>query len=94
MVQAVSFIEGQPVSGLLHLRDPAPDGGVPNNWQSKFGGPAWQYDEQTGQYFLTLFDQTQADLNWENEEVRKAVRDMIKFWAEKEWMASEWTSLT
>ncbi|MDT0122570.1 alpha,alpha-phosphotrehalase [Paenibacillus sp. RRE4] len=64
-------------------RDPAPDGGVPNNWQSKFGGPAWQYDEQTGQYYLTLFDQTQADLNWENEEVRKAVRDMIKFWAEK-----------
>ncbi|MCK6073759.1 alpha,alpha-phosphotrehalase [Paenibacillus silvae] len=64
-------------------RDPASDGGVPNNWQSKFGGPAWQYDEQTGQYFLTLFDQTQADLNWENEEVRRAVRDMIKFWAEK-----------
>jgi trehalose-6-phosphate hydrolase len=64
-------------------RDPAPDGGVPNNWQSKFGGPAWQYDKQTGQYYLTLFDRTQADLNWENEEVRKAVRDMIKFWAEK-----------
>ncbi|WP_340029725.1 alpha,alpha-phosphotrehalase [Paenibacillus sp. FSL H7-0940] len=64
-------------------KDPAPDGGVPNNWQSKFGGPAWQFDEQTGQYFLTLFDKTQADLNWENEEVRKAVRDMIKFWAEK-----------
>lgn len=64
-------------------KDPAPDGGVPNNWQSKFGGPAWQYDEQTGQYFLTLFDKTQADLNWENEQVRKAVRDMIKFWAEK-----------
>ncbi|MGE6666757.1 alpha,alpha-phosphotrehalase [Paenibacillus xylanexedens] len=64
-------------------KDPAPDGGVPNNWQSKFGGPAWQFDEQTRQYFLTLFDKTQADLNWENEEVRKAVRDMIKFWAEK-----------
>lgn len=64
-------------------KDPAPDGGVPNNWQSKFGGPAWQYDEQTGQYFLTLFDKTQADLNWENEDVRKAVRKMIKFWAEK-----------
>lgn len=64
-------------------KDPAPDGGVPNNWQSKFGGPAWQYDEQTGQYFLTLFDKTQADLNWENEQVRQEVRDMIKFWAEK-----------
>ncbi|MCG7376652.1 alpha,alpha-phosphotrehalase [Paenibacillus sp. ACRSA] len=64
-------------------KDPAPDGGLPNNWQSKFGGPAWQYDEHTGQYFLTLFDKTQADLNWENEQVRKAVRDMIKFWADK-----------
>ncbi|CAH1216332.1 alpha,alpha-phosphotrehalase [Paenibacillus sp. JJ-223] len=64
-------------------RDPAPDGGVPNNWQSKFGGPAWQYDEQTGQYFLTLFDKTQADLNWENEQVRSEVRKMLKFWADK-----------
>lgn len=64
-------------------RDPAPDGGVPNNWQSKFGGPAWQYDENTGQYFLTLFDKTQADLNWENEKVREEVIKMLTFWAEK-----------
>lgn len=64
-------------------KDPAPDGGVPNNWQSKFGGSAWQYDEGTQQYFLTLFDKTQADLNWENEQVRKEVIDLLKFWAEK-----------
>lgn len=64
-------------------RDPAPDGGVPNNWQSKFGGPAWQYDEATGQYFLTLFDKTQADLNWENEKVREEVVKLLMFWAEK-----------
>ncbi|MCE3201022.1 alpha,alpha-phosphotrehalase [Paenibacillus sonchi] len=64
-------------------RDPAPDGGVPNNWQSKFGGPAWQFDETTGQYFLTLFDKTQADLNWENEQVRQEVADLMIFWAEK-----------
>ncbi|KWX85073.1 trehalose-6-phosphate hydrolase [Paenibacillus riograndensis] len=64
-------------------RDPAPDGGVPNNWQAKFGGPAWQFDETTGQYFLTLFDKTQADLNWENEQVRQEVADLMIFWAEK-----------
>lgn len=64
-------------------RDPAEDGGPPNNWQSKFGGPAWQYDEGTGQYYLTLFDKTQADLNWENEKVRAEVVDILTFWAEK-----------
>ncbi|UTR06916.1 alpha,alpha-phosphotrehalase [Alkalihalobacillus sp. LMS6] len=64
-------------------RDPADDGGVPNNWQSKFGGPAWQYDENSGQYYLTLFDKTQADLNWENPEVREELADVVKFWADK-----------
>ncbi|MCP3796473.1 alpha,alpha-phosphotrehalase [Paenibacillus sp. CH40] len=64
-------------------RDPAPDGGPPNNWVSKFGGPAWQYDEATGQYFLTLFDKTQADLNWENPNVRQEVVNLLEFWAEK-----------
>lgn len=64
-------------------RDPGPDGGLPNNWQSKFGGPAWQWEEATGQYFLTLFDKTQADLNWENPKVRQEVADLMSFWAEK-----------
>ncbi|QUL53219.1 alpha,alpha-phosphotrehalase [Paenibacillus tritici] len=64
-------------------RDPAPGGGLPNNWQSKFGGPAWQFDEASGQYYLTLFDKTQADLNWENEQVRQAVNEMMLFWARK-----------
>ena len=64
-------------------RDPAPGGGVPNNWQSKFGGSAWQYDEATGQYFLALFDKTQADLNWENEKVRQEAADLMRFWADK-----------
>lgn len=64
-------------------RDSTEDGGPPNNWQSKFGGPAWQYDEGTGQYYLTLFDKTQADLNWENEKVRAEVVDILKFWADK-----------
>ncbi|MBU8907979.1 alpha,alpha-phosphotrehalase [Desertibacillus haloalkaliphilus] len=59
------------------------DGGEPTNWESKFGGSAWQYDEATGQYYLHLFDVTQADLNWENEDVRKKVYEMMTFWFEK-----------
>ncbi|MGE8055699.1 alpha,alpha-phosphotrehalase [Bacillus mycoides] len=54
-----------------------------NNWQSKFGGSAWKHDEKTGQYFLHLFDETQADLNWENEKLREEVYDMMRFWLEK-----------
>ncbi|MCQ6569207.1 alpha,alpha-phosphotrehalase [Bacillus mycoides] len=54
-----------------------------NNWQSKFGGSAWKYDEKTGQYFLHLFDETQADLNWGNEKLREEVYDMMRFWLEK-----------
>lgn len=59
------------------------DGGPPNNWQSKFGGSAWGYDEFTDQYYLHLFDKTQADLNWESEAVRKELATMMCFWAEK-----------
>ncbi|MGP4107522.1 alpha,alpha-phosphotrehalase [Virgibacillus sp. L01] len=61
----------------------APEGGVPNNWQSKFGGSAWQYDEKTNQYYLHLFDQTQADLNWENDQLREELYEMMRFWAKK-----------
>ncbi|AKG34386.1 alpha,alpha-phosphotrehalase [Paenibacillus durus] len=64
-------------------RDPKPDGSAPNNWQSKFGGSAWQFDEGTGQYFLTLFDKTQADLNWENPKVREEIYNLMSFWANK-----------
>lgn len=63
-------------------KDPV-EGKEPNNWQSKFGGSAWQFDENTGQYYLHLFDVTQADVNWENPRVRKALIDVIRFWAEK-----------
>ncbi|MCE4050913.1 alpha,alpha-phosphotrehalase [Bacillus sp. Au-Bac7] len=64
-------------------KDGKEDGSAPNNWQSKFGGNAWQYDEKTGQYYLHLFDVTQADLNWENEEVRHKIYEMMNFWFEK-----------
>ncbi|MFD2923572.1 alpha,alpha-phosphotrehalase [Halobacillus naozhouensis] len=63
-------------------KDPV-DGGPPTNWQSKFGGNAWGYDEQTNQYYLHLFDVTQADLNWENPEVREKIYEMMRFWGEK-----------
>ncbi|MFB2863813.1 alpha,alpha-phosphotrehalase [Aeromonas sp. MdU4] len=63
-------------------RDPV-DGGVPNNWQSKFGGSAWELDEITGQYYLHLFAREQADLNWENSAVRAEVKNIIHFWAKK-----------
>ncbi|GAE37013.1 alpha,alpha-phosphotrehalase [Halalkalibacter akibai] len=63
-------------------KDPV-DGKEPTNWVSKFGGNAWKLDEKTGQYYLHLFDVTQADLNWENETLRKHVYDMMHFWFEK-----------
>lgn len=64
-------------------KDPKEDGSEPTNWESKFGGNAWQYDEATGQYYLHLFDVTQADLNWENEDLRRKVYDMMEFWFKK-----------
>ncbi|MFC0190255.1 alpha,alpha-phosphotrehalase [Fictibacillus aquaticus] len=64
-------------------KEPGQDGKEPTNWISKFGGPAWQLDEKTGEYYLHLFDVTQADLNWENEKLRKEVYDMMTFWFEK-----------
>lgn len=56
------------------------DGQPPTNWESKFGGNAWQLDSMTNQYYLRLFDVTQADLNWENEKLRKEIYDMINYW--------------
>ena len=64
-------------------KDGKEDGREPTNWQSKFGGNAWQYDEKTGQYYLHLFDVTQADLNWENEKLRDEIYKMMQFWFEK-----------
>ena len=64
-------------------RDPAPDGGVPNNWLSQFGGSAWQLDEATGQYYLHSYDVKQADLNWRNPAVREAVYAAMRFWFDR-----------
>ncbi|MGG3562185.1 alpha-glucosidase [Neobacillus rhizosphaerae] len=58
-------------------------GKEPNNWESIFGGSAWKYDEQTDQYFMHIFSKKQPDLNWENEEVRKALYEMVNWWLDK-----------
>lgn len=56
----------------------------PNNWRSIFGGPAWEWDEATQEYYLHLFCVEQPDLNWENEQVRQTVyTDVMEFWLEK-----------
>ena len=55
----------------------------PTNWGSKFGGNAWEYVEELESYYLHLFDRTQADLNWENPEVREEIYKVVKFWLDK-----------
>lgn len=64
-------------------RDPAEDGGAPNHWQSVFGGSAWEYVPERGQYYLHFFAKEQPDLNWENETAREEIFDIIRFWNEK-----------
>jgi alpha-glucosidase len=64
-------------------RDPAPDGGPPNNWVSVFGGSPWEWDAKTGQYYLHSFFKQQPDLNWRNPEVRRAIHDVMRFWLDR-----------
>jgi len=64
-------------------RDPAPDGGPPNNWLSHFGGPAWTFDEKTGQYYLHQFVKQQPDLNYRNPDVVTAILDVMRFWLDR-----------
>lgn len=65
-------------------RDPAPDGGPPNNWISAFkGAPAWTLDEASGQYYLHSFLAEQPDLNWSNPEVEAAMHDTLRFWLDR-----------
>ena len=64
-------------------RDPAPGGGPPNNWLSFFGGPAWTYDEKTGQYYMHQFVSQQPELNYRNPEVVAAMLDAMRFWLDR-----------
>lgn len=64
------------------FRDGAPDA-PPTNWESKFGGNAWEYVPHLKKWYLHLFDVTQADLNWENPKVREELKDVLRFWKAK-----------
>ena len=72
-----------PKSDWYIWRDPKPDGSAPNNWRSIFGGSAWTWCEERQQYYLHTFAEAQPDLNWENPEVRNALRDVALFWENK-----------
>ena len=77
-------LAGDPVYQDYYIFRPArPDGSAPTDWQSKFGGSAWEYAPQVGKYYLHLFDKTQADLNWENPAVRREVQQIVRFWMDK-----------
>lgn len=65
---------------FFYLRKAKPDGSLPNNWQSKFGGPAWAKFGDTDYYYLHLYDPSQADLDWHNPDVRHEVFKVINFW--------------
>jgi len=64
-------------------KDANEDGGLPNNWESFFAGPAWEWDEATGQYYLHQFLEKQPDLNWRNPEVRQAMYAVLCYWLDK-----------
>jgi len=64
-------------------RDPAPGGGPPNNWICDFGGPAWEWDEPTGQYYYHAMLREQPDLNWRNPALKAAMLDAMRFWFDR-----------
>lgn len=67
----------------FYLRPAKADGSLPTNWQSKFGGPAWEKFGDTDLYYLHLYDKTQADLDWHNPDVRAEAAKIVNFWKEK-----------
>ena len=67
----------------FYLRPAKADGSLPTNWQSKFGGPAWEKFGDTDLYYLHLYDKTQADLDWHNPDVRAEATKIVNFWKEK-----------
>ncbi len=72
-----------PRPGAEPARPGAEPGAEPTNWESAFSGPAWTYDEASGEYYLHLFSPKQPDLNWENPEVRQAVYAMMNWWVDR-----------
>lgn len=77
-------LEGNPFYQDFYFIRPAKSNGeLPTNWESKFGGPAWEKFGDTDKYYLHLYDVSQADLNWRNPEVRKELFKIVEFWLEK-----------
>jgi alpha-glucosidase len=68
---------------LYLWRDPAPDGGPPNNWLSVFGGPAWTLDPERGRYYSHAYLREQPDLDWRNPELREAMLGVLRFWLDR-----------
>ncbi|UCZ53928.1 alpha-glucosidase [Bacillus shivajii] len=66
-----------------YIWHPGKNGKEPNNWESIFGGSAWEYDEKTEEYFMHVFSRKQPDLNWENPDVRRDLYDMVNWWLDK-----------
>lgn len=66
-----------------YIWHPGKNGKAPNNWESIFGGSAWEYDEKTGEYYMHVFASKQPDLNWENPEVRHDLYKMVNWWLDK-----------
>jgi len=64
-------------------RDAKPDGSPPNNWESEFGGPAWTFDDLTGQYYYHAYLKEQPDLNWRRPDVERAMCDVLRFWFDR-----------
>lgn len=84
--QALNAAPGSPERDRFIFRD-APAGALPNNWESVFGGPMWTRtaapDGSPGQAYLHIFDSSQPDFNWHNEEVRAMFRDVLRFWLDR-----------
>ena len=72
-----------PKRGWYVWRDPGPDGGPPNNWLSAFGGPAWTWDEATGQFYLHSFLPQQPDVDWRHPALREAMHGVLRFWLDR-----------
>ena len=76
-------LQGDPEYMDYYIFRDSVDGHSPTNWESKFGGNAWEYVPSLGKWYLHLFDKTQADLNWENPRVREELKNVIRFWKGK-----------
>jgi alpha-glucosidase len=72
-----------PMRDRYLFRKPGPGGGLPNNWESVFGGPAWTLDEASGEYYLHLFDSKQPDFDWRNQAVHDEWERIVRFWLDR-----------